>query len=48
MQYEEKSEWAWCADWCKSKGLSPWQSKNWERALQDYQEHLTNKEEKTQ
>lgn len=32
----DDAQWLWCADWCKKKGLSPYDSKNWADAKFEY------------
>ena len=32
----DHAQWLWCADWCKKKGLSPYDAKNWADAKFDY------------
>lgn len=32
----DDAQWLWCADWCKKKGLSPYDAKNWADAKFEY------------
>lgn len=32
----DHAQWIWCTDWCKQKGLSPYDAKNWAAAKAEY------------
>lgn len=32
----DDAQWFWCTEWCKKKGLSPYDAKNWADAKFEY------------
>lgn len=32
----DDAQWLWCTEWCKKKGLSPYDAQNWANAKAEY------------